>query len=199
MRRDAGQVVAVEVQQVEGLIDQPARVAAAQRLLQTSETADAVGGEGDDLAVEQRLFDGQLLHVPGEFREAVCPVLGVAGDQPDLAAIEADHDAIAIELDLMNPVRALRDLVDQRRQLRVGLLGHVPAARPVQLRYALRRGDGVCARAVVRAVPGALIGLGALVARLRLPGIVDVLGDLAHGAVAGDAAIVVADLQRLIL
>ncbi|MCD6007829.1 hypothetical protein [Halomonas sp. IOP_31] len=133
LRRDAGQVVAVEVQQVEGLIDQPARVAAAQRLLQTSETADAVGGEGDDLAVE-------------------------------------------------------------RRQLRIGLPGQGLTSRPAQLPYALGRSRGVLAIiAFGRTLPGALV------ACLRLPDVVDVLGDLVHGAVAGDAAIVVADLQRLIL
>ncbi|GAA5174627.1 hypothetical protein GCM10023342_16040 [Modicisalibacter zincidurans] len=38
---------------------------------------------------------------------------------------------------------------------------------------------------------------GALVACLRLPDVVDVLGDLVHGAVAGDAAIVVVDFRRL--
>ena len=47
--------------------------------------------------------------------------MAVAGQQAHLAAVEPCQNAVAIELDLVEPVATSRRLVDQRGQLRLGL------------------------------------------------------------------------------
>ena len=83
------------------------------------------------------------------------PVVAVAREQPHVVAVDARQHAVAVELDLVDPVVARRRAVDQRRELRrqrerqVGRLGAVgqPAWRGVAL-----RGGASAARRLCRAV-----------------------------------------------
>ena len=51
-------------------------------------------------------------------RETVRPVIASPGQQPDAHGVPTSHQAIAIVLDLVNPVRTRRRLVSGRRQAR---------------------------------------------------------------------------------
>ena len=59
---DGGEVVAVEIDQVEDEVDELADAALAEGVLQGLEAADAVGIEDDDFAVENGLAEREFLN-----------------------------------------------------------------------------------------------------------------------------------------
>ena len=86
--RRAAQVVAVEVEQVEGEVDEVVAGGLGQRVLERLEAGGAVGLQHHHLAVEDRLLARAALRgLAGHRGEAVGPVLAVAGDQPGLAVV----------------------------------------------------------------------------------------------------------------
>ena len=52
-----------------------------------------------------------MAHGLDDERISVGPVIPIAGQEPDAHGITPGHHAIAVVLDLMNPVRARRRLV----------------------------------------------------------------------------------------
>src|SRR5215470_10452559 len=75
-RIEAGgpKVMAVEVEQVEDVVDQAAGRPGRERLLKRAEAADARGVERDDLAIEDGGRRRQFADVAGDLAEAARPV-----------------------------------------------------------------------------------------------------------------------------
>src|SRR5215218_777022 len=82
-----GELVAAEVEQVEGVIDHPVGALRFELLLQAGEARDAARALDDDLAVDERGPELQRLHGFGEPPELGRPVEPFAGQELDLAAI----------------------------------------------------------------------------------------------------------------
>ena len=118
--RAAPQVVAVDVQQVEGVIDQPVRLAPRDRVVEEVEMRDAaIVGHGD-LAIDDQLVPGGGERGEGR-AEGFRPVIPVAADQRQAAAAVDDGDqAMAVVLDLVQPALA----IGRRRARRHDLQTH---------------------------------------------------------------------------
>ncbi len=107
------EVPAVEVKEVEGEIDD--RRPSLGTTLQGLEARRPVRQHRGDLAVEERGSRRQAADGTGDLRELLCPVLPVAGDEAHLPLFESRHDAIAVVLDLVEPVVAVRRRLDHHR------------------------------------------------------------------------------------
>ncbi len=119
----AREVLAVEVQQVEDEVDELPGALAGEQPLQRLEARAPVGHQDGDLAVEQRLVDRQALRLGDNGREALGPVVAMPAQEPDLAAVDAAADAVAVELDLVQPALAGRCALHERGELRQKLIG----------------------------------------------------------------------------
>ena len=106
------QVDAAQLQQVEGVEEHPVVVSLAVELL---EVRRAVGIAADRLAVEDQGARPQGRHRLPDEREPVRPVVAPAGEQPDPAVLLPDDHAVAVVLDLVNPVGSDRRLVGSGR------------------------------------------------------------------------------------
>ena len=134
-QRDCREVVVVEVEEIEGEERQLVRAPLGERVLERRKAAVAALVLDQDLAVDQRLPAGQRREGLGERAVAVGPVEAGAGDQPGRAALDPGERAIAVELDLVQPVGARG-----RRARRRGELGaqlgrqRAPSWRPAARR-----------------------------------------------------------------
>ena len=108
LERLAPQVGAVQLQQVEGVEERRCLVAAAA---QDVEAGEPVLVAAHHLAVDQAGPHLEVVHGLDHEREAVRPVIAAPGDQPDADGISTRHKAIAVVLNLMNPVGAGRRTV----------------------------------------------------------------------------------------
>ena len=99
--------------QVEDVVDQSRRIAAAERILQALKAVSAVVFERDHLAVEQRLAGGQLLCRLRDAGEALGPVLRMTSQQGNASMIDAAKQAIAVEFELVEPLASGRHGGDQ--------------------------------------------------------------------------------------
>ncbi len=136
--RRTGQVPAVAVEQVEGEEDEVRGVAAGDPVLQFGKARGAVGGERDQLAVDQRALDRERGQRPRQRREFLGPVEPVAGDQPDRAALDPGQQPVAVVFDLVQPFRSVGRGVRRGGKLRDEPLGHRPlharrACEPMRL------------------------------------------------------------------
>jgi len=111
--RFAPQILAVEFQQVEGEQEHAAIVAL---VAQPLEHGEAVLVAGDRLDVDQAGARLEPVHGLDDGGIAVRPVVPVAGEQPHAAAVSAHHEAVAVVLDLVNPVCTGWGLVGGRWQ-----------------------------------------------------------------------------------
>src|SRR5215218_4213921 len=114
-----GELVAAEVEQVEGVIDHPVGALRFELLLQAGEARDAARALDDDLAVDERGPELQRLEGLGEAPELDRPVEPFAGQELDLAAIDPRLQAITVELDLVHPFAADRRMRGERREARL--------------------------------------------------------------------------------
>lgn len=108
------QIVAIEVQEIERDKVQVV-LPAGDRLAQFREVGQALVVEHNDLAVDDRAFGAEacrLLHQVAIFRRPVMPVTGV---DPGAVLVDDELRAVAVELDLMNPVFTLRRLLHKGR------------------------------------------------------------------------------------
>src|ERR1700682_4700248 len=78
----------------------------------------AVCGRHDDLAVNDRRPCADMPRVRRDLPEAISPIIAATGKDFDCCVSEMDLNAVAVELDFVNPAVAGRHLVDRRRQLR---------------------------------------------------------------------------------
>ena len=110
--RRLAEVVAVEVEEVEGEVDEVVLPVLGEGVLEGLEAGGAVRLQDHHLAVEDRLDHRELLGLAGHRGEAIGPVLAVAGDQTGLAVADLAEGAVAVVFDLVDPLVALRDLLD---------------------------------------------------------------------------------------
>jgi hypothetical protein len=103
-KRRGGEVPGVEVEEVESKEDELVARASAERVLQRGEMADARVVEHDDLAVDHRLAAGQCSERGGQVAVPMGPVEAAAGDEPHDLARPVCERAVAVELDLVQPV-----------------------------------------------------------------------------------------------
>ncbi len=100
------QVPAVEVDQIEREVDQCPGLLLTQSLLQPGKRADPGRRERDDLAVEKCCRGGERADRRGDLREPARPVVSLASPKLDFPMFESGEQAVAVELDLVQPVVA---------------------------------------------------------------------------------------------
>ncbi len=149
LQRDVEQAPTVEIQQVEGLVDEARGGLVAELGLEEAEVRPSIVVEGDDLAIDDGLLGLDPATGRGQQpREIGLGVVEVAGPDPDLAAIDDGLDPIAIPLDLEQPVGVAERLRCQRREHRVQARRERCRLRPGEIDLGGRRGrladpDGV--------------------------------------------------------
>ena len=124
LERDVEQKPAVEVEQVERLVQETADARLAELGLEEREVRAAVLVDGHDLAVDDRLLRLDPGRWRQQAREVGLGVLETARPEVDLAAVDDGLDAEAVELDLVQPVRVAERRRGEGRQHRVDALGH---------------------------------------------------------------------------
>ena len=183
-----GEVVSLAIEKIEREVAEPVAAAGLQVRLQVAQIGNPGGVLDDDLAVDQRRAEAELGERVGDAAKPRRPVERVAGQEPDLAAVDARLDAIAVVLDLVDPFVPARRLVAGRRQARVeecgkqALAGAGDLADVRQQEFAALA--GAHARLVVVAQPalgGKLLVRAAADARGRF-----LLGDLGVAGMAGE-------------
>jgi len=116
--RPRRQIFAVDVQKIEQEEHERRRVAAVGRQLDYAERSDAVGAHAAELAVEIGLAHAQRRYGGGDRRIFVRPVEPGARQQLHCPTIEARVHAVAVAFDFVEPLFAIRRLVDELGQLR---------------------------------------------------------------------------------
>ena len=101
-------VVAVVVEEVEDEVGERVALAFVERGLQRGEGGDAAVVEDDDFAIEREFVGGEGGDGVGDGAHAVGPVEAFAGEELDACAGLAGLDAVAVELDLVEPARRRR-------------------------------------------------------------------------------------------
>ncbi len=174
-QRCAGQVPAVEIKEIEQHIEAAIVAAGRQLLLQPAEIGDAGLVGHDDLAVEQGGAEAEPLQCAGDGGKAFGPVDPGARQKPHLPTVDARLQAVAVELDLVDPFGAARRLVARLGEAELDPGGQQPLARAAdaggvgQGRAAGRRDLGPCGVVgAQRAARGNLLGGAAAHRRRRL-------------------------------
>src|SRR6185436_8550888 len=116
-QRVAAQIATVEVQQVEHVVLEPGRALALQCGLQRAERRHATGIGDDDFAIEDQRLSRQLFRRARDALEAVRPIGAAARVQTRVSRIDDQFDAVAVELDLVDPAIAGRRFVRQYGEL----------------------------------------------------------------------------------
>ncbi|MCY1516203.1 hypothetical protein D9M68_508230 [compost metagenome] len=116
-QRQAAQVTAFPVRQVEGKEDNGLVAMPVDGVLQRIEVRHAVA-QHDDLAIEPPLRDIELLDRRGQRAELAGPVIAVAGEQRRPGIVDPRQDAVAVELGFDDPAGAARQRGRRRGQLR---------------------------------------------------------------------------------
>ena len=122
-QRQLGRALAVQEQEIEGEEDELIGAAFIHRRLEPAEDRHAVGIERAQLAVEIGRLHLQRAKRLDRAPVAMRPVEAGAGQQLDVAAVDARMHAVAVVLDLVQPAVARRRLVYQARELRLDPFG----------------------------------------------------------------------------
>ncbi len=114
-QRQLPQVLAPFEQQVEGEIDQPARLPVRDRRLQRREVRHVIFGQGAQLSIHHRVRPYRRVgRVLGKLRRPVQPGARV---ELRLPSPDGDLHPIAVELDLVRPARTAGRVVDDLAEL----------------------------------------------------------------------------------
>src|SRR6185437_7894132 len=122
--RERTRVAAVEVEKIEDKVRELVLGAFLKACLEIGEASGAIGTEDDDLAVEGAGCCGEAGDLIGDGLHAVGPVEALARKELDLAAGFAGLDAVAVELELMQPTgggRRVFGLLGELRRKEGGL------------------------------------------------------------------------------
>jgi hypothetical protein len=111
-------LMTVEIKQIESDHDEPVGLAA-QLVLQHGEIRGAVCCRHHHLAVDYRGAGIDQIGVVTKLAEAPGPVITPPGEYLDGVVMDVELDAIAVELDLVDPAIAARHSVDRTRQRRL--------------------------------------------------------------------------------
>src|SRR5215831_3754608 len=106
------------MQQVESPVDESIIAPIFKVGLQQRKTGNAVFVLDDQFAVEQRRLCRKGRDRFSDAREAMRPILLLSRQQTYRAVIEPRLDAVAVELDLVNPFRSVRKYAVQRGKTR---------------------------------------------------------------------------------
>jgi hypothetical protein len=129
-QRQLLQVIAVEIEQVEG--DQHDHVGPSlQFVLQHREIRGAIYGRHHDFAVDDGGAGADVPGVVGDLPDALGPVVAAPGEDLDRFIGEVHLDAIAVELDLVDPAIAAGYAADRGRQRRLDKSGERRALTPI--------------------------------------------------------------------
>ena len=172
------EVPAVEVEEVESEIDE--RRPCVGTALESLEARRPVGQHRRHLAVEECRARGQTAEGAGDLRELLRPVLPVAGNEPHVPLVDPGDDAIAVVLDLVEPLVAVgRGLHDHRQRQGLG-----PGQRPADGAFEVREAETRTAVSL-GGPPGIHLASGA--DHLRVPETVPLGRHLGEAASAEDA------------
>jgi hypothetical protein len=128
-QRHLAQVVTFDIRQVEKVENQAARLRPRHHVLQGLEIGRSVRHEHHGFAVQDCFLRREAAGGLGNAREPLRPVLAVPGDQAGrLTGPQVAQQAVAVELDLVQPISAGRNFVNQGGHLRAQFLRRV--ARP---------------------------------------------------------------------
>ena len=114
-QRQAAQIVPVEIEQVEGHVDQPVRVFLGEFAPQRLEIRQAGLADHGRFAVDDQLSRRKRLGCACDLAELLGPVIAAAGEHPDPAVVDMQLRAVAIDLDLVQPVGPLGGALAQCR------------------------------------------------------------------------------------
>ncbi len=117
-QRRSGQVLAIEVQDIEHIVDETVMAAILEVVLQRGEIRGAVFVDRGNLAVEDGIVAGKLGAGGGDGRKFLGPVETTPRLERHRAVGDASLDAVAVELDLMDPAIAVGRSRAQRREAR---------------------------------------------------------------------------------
>ncbi|VTS66506.1 Uncharacterised protein [Streptococcus dysgalactiae subsp. equisimilis] len=140
---DIAQVLAFVIRQVEKEIQDVLAVALLEGVLQGLEVRPALLVEDHQLAVQPTALKAEPGQGLLQVRQAFAPVVAVAGQQAHVAVLDAAHQPVAVQLELVGPL-PLRRLLDQAGQFGGDPLGHrrLPAALAGFASFAASRGPG---------------------------------------------------------
>lgn len=114
------QIAAIEIKKIEGVKHETVAASFAQILLQGGEIGSPAIAFHDDFAVDQHRFHRQRLdsscHGPAEFLRPVQPA---AGQELELALIDARLQTIAVKFDFMQPAISVGRFRLERRERRM--------------------------------------------------------------------------------
>jgi hypothetical protein len=116
-QRQIPQIVAVQVKQIKRDQHDLCRLAL-QFVLQNCEVSRAIRGRHHDFAVDDRGASGDVPGIISNLAEAFGPVVTAARENLHGLVNDVHLDAIAIELDFVEPTLAAGHLLDRRRQRR---------------------------------------------------------------------------------
>jgi hypothetical protein len=111
--------LAIEMEQIEQKEGERVGIAAIGRGLDQAEGVRSIRAHPAQLAVETSLRRRQGGQCRGNRRVFVCPIEPSAGQQPNRPSIQPGMQAIAVELDFMQPLRPDGRFFDQLRKLRL--------------------------------------------------------------------------------
>jgi hypothetical protein len=117
-QRQFSHILAVEIEQIESDHDEPVR-RAAQFVLQHGKVGGAVCRRLDNLAVDDCAAGIDQVRVGRDLAEAPGPVIAPASEHLDGVVVDVELDAIAVELDFMDPALAGRHFLDRGGQRRL--------------------------------------------------------------------------------
>jgi hypothetical protein len=80
--------------------------------LQCGKVGHSLGGQHSDFSVDIGRLDRQLGQDRGNVPEPGCPVILVAGQHPDVAALDSGTDPVAVDFDFVKPGVALGRAID---------------------------------------------------------------------------------------
>ena len=115
-QRRAGQILAVEMQQIEHVIDQRSWRPFLRSSCNAEKSETPLSFDRGDLAIEDGVVIGRARRRPRRRPETCRPVEAGAGLQRDLAVADARLDAVAVELDLVHPAVGVGRLCARGRE-----------------------------------------------------------------------------------
>jgi len=117
LEREARDVLAVEVEEIEDEVDERRTRAAAEGVLQILEARPAVGSHARDLAVEDCVSHPEASYGIDDLGKARRAVVAGTADEAHVAVVDETADAVPVVLELVQPGVARRRLAYQAREL----------------------------------------------------------------------------------
>jgi hypothetical protein len=115
-KRHCGHIPAVEIENIEDVIDEFPGSARLENILKRLKTGRAVGLNCHNFTVKHDIFDRQPSCGGRELGKLLRPIMSIAADVARLPILQAAQHAIPIEFDLIDPVIPGRRFFGERRE-----------------------------------------------------------------------------------